>query len=495
MSQQPRNTNPPPPSQTLTLSIPFTLLIHTTALSPSNPPISPRSLVLKTLHRFCSSVPIRAWPLARSPPHARPAPNTSTWLLRAGPHTILDTALAPDEAARLTRRTWAVSLELFRGAVPRDTRSSGWAMFADEVRGVLGVLRQAFEGFEGEGGGRMWDVVFGARSVVRVGVGAEKGAAKGVVVLVAGFERELDCLRGVGEVGRFMGVGRWLEGVLLRGGAGRRRDGGVRRVGVEGGREREREWWDVVHGMEGEEMVMLMRKWEEHGVRLGVSVHSRKDGTAEVVVQGQHSTLDAEYLVAYTKLIAHFVNVAHRYDADGLASQLELLQLNPPTKLPDRFARMLDFLGQEGREGRDAMQATLLARMAPISRPDSPLQMPTPTRPDRPRRAVDPFYNLRTYLEANHARSRKDMVQFMERYESAGGYMPTTEERLSAILDAEEERLRREGKEVEMTSKTPGFSVAVDAKSNSSLLTEGERAVVKADEAAKSERVRSWVQH
>ena len=56
---------------------------------------------------------------------------------------------------------------------------------------------------------------------------------------------------------------------------------------------------------------------------------------------------------------------------------------------------------------------------------------------------VDPFYDLRKFVEAHNADDRKDMALFMERYERAGGYTPTTEEKLLVILGAKEEEERR----------------------------------------------------
>ena len=61
---------------------------------------------------------------------------------------------------------------------------------------------------------------------------------------------------------------------------------------------------------------------------------------------------------------------------------------------------------------------------------------------------VDQFYDLRKFVEAHYADVRKNMALFMERYERVGGYTPTTEKKLLAMLGAEEEerRTRNEGR-------------------------------------------------
>lgn len=93
-------------------------------------------------------------------------------------------------------------------------------------------------------------------------------------------------------------------------------------------RGRDRECWDVIHDMDIEEMVKHVHRFENDGPRLGVSARPKEkvfvtnegeDGTAQVTVQGQCSTLNAGCSIAYTELIAGSVYVATRYGTYELA--------------------------------------------------------------------------------------------------------------------------------------------------------------------------------
>ncbi|KAJ4332465.1 hypothetical protein N0V95_009649, partial [Ascochyta clinopodiicola] len=455
---------------TLTLQIPFILLgrrdthiLDLTLLSPNEQATAPITLLLKTLQHFCPTLPIHACALEPYDEEIPPPDNLSPkaklahiaaqatarehaqrtadqhyralissgrglWLLRPLPRDSQgDGQLTAPETTHLGRKTWACSVLLLRVGVPVDTSSAAWTRFECEAREVLGVLRRAFVEFRGkvmglETEGRYWDLVAGDACFLKVVVEPIRaGVGKRVLVLAAAFERELDLLRGTGEVVRFVGVGRWLEWVLL-GRTARVQHEAWRCLGRathESGDEderyrrtkgRRREWWDVMHDMDELEIVDGMRKSEDGGNnRLGIALHASPDHTYELTFQGRRSTLDAEQLIAHTRLLAHIVNTAQTLSLPTIADQLEILQLSPSPIPLARFSTMLTFLT---RDVSNTLINTLTTHLNPLtctppSEPaDSTLPPPQPTRP---REAIDPFYSMRRYLEKKHEAERADM--------------------------------------------------------------------------------------
>ena len=190
-------------------------------------------------------------------------------------------------------------------------------------------------------------------------------------------------------------------------------------------RRRGREWWGVVHDMDVVEMVEDMRTCEQHGSLLGVSVHESGEGTAQISIQGQRSALDPGYLVTYVELVAHFVHTAQILGHDELVEQLQLCESSRS------FADMLEFLTQGRQHIARNLQDELLAQSSPD---------PSTSPPSEPQMTVDAFHSIRSSLKADYSHSKAAMMGFMERYEEAGGYRPTTNGKLRAMLAAHEER-------------------------------------------------------
>lgn len=527
-------------SHTLTLSIPFILLGRHSILTPSTSP--PLSLVHKALQQFCPQIPVLLW--TPDPRTEQPTPFTPTqestavlglgrsiaWLLRPAPYATTalarldaaqgwregDARLSPAETSMLDDGVWACPLLLQRFGVPVDTARSAWSRFVAETREMCFVLKAAFVDFEGpvvgvKGMARYWDVVFGASCFLRVVVDldayeADFDVGRKVVMLQAAFERELDMLKSTREVVEFASPSRWLEGLLLgrlaleKREAWRELDRWEGRLGWKSGlgaeeeryrrtKGKEREWWDVVHDMENEDLLEQMHRLEQDHLRLGVSVPANEAGVPQIVVQGQRSTLDPDYLIAYIKLVTCVVDIAASCDAAGLAEKLEDMRHSRPAKLIDCFAGMLDFLTPGDPRTSQALHAAFLPHLTPSALPS--------TQTDRPPRVVDPFHRLRTHLEASCERSRKDMKLFMERYERAGGYMPTREEKLCAILEAEEERMRSaRDKERQVHSKDIAPEKRVCGKNFDAPnppMTDDKPPVVQADMEGIKKRVNNWL--
>lgn len=446
-------------SPTLSISIPLILLGRRDTVHPTTNPLT---LLHQTLHRFCPNV--RLQPFALQPPSpdtaassaqetwaALDTEHSATWILRPAPYANAflapldatqgwqegDAELTPGEAAKRGDGVWSSAFVLVRAGVPSDTSSAYWAAFVREVHELFGVLRRAFVEFEGPVEGlkelvRYWGLVAGERYFLRVGAGeVDMGVAKRVVLLCAVFERELDALRTVGEVVGFAGMSRWLEGMLLRRLARERdgvRRGEVRGVEVSEKRGREGEWWEVVDDMDVEDMIEDMQTCEQHSTRLGVSVHGSAEGTAQITIQGQRSVLDPGYLVAYVELVALFVHTAQILGDDDFFEQLQLCELNETSR---GFANMLEFLTQGRQHIAQSLQDNLLSYAS---------SDPSTSPPPEPQITADAFHPIRSSLEADYLHSKVAMVGFMERYEKASGYRPTTNKKLHAMLAAQDKR-------------------------------------------------------
>ncbi|KAF9701341.1 hypothetical protein EKO04_000619 [Ascochyta lentis] len=500
---------------TLTLQIPFILLgrrdthiLDPSLLPPHEQATKPITLLLQALQHFCPTIAIHPWALDTfdwqvAPPakttrkakraHAaaqaaahdlaqhdaeekwraltsvgsevwilRPAPSDSTFLS----HVALqdwregDGRLTAVEAAGLGRNVWSCPVLLQRFGVPVDTSSPAWARFVREACKVFGVLCSAFVNFQGVVDGpfrrvreaRYWDLVVGRKCFLKFVVGQVDGeTGHKMLILAAAFERELDTLRTTEEVVEFVGVGRWLEWMLLRKMARAQR--ATRRmrgeeqwqkdISVEDERYqrtkgRLREWWDVIHDMDKTEIIQGMRKFQGNGkIRLGTALHESSDHTYQFIFQGRHSTLNANQLIAYTALLARIVDTAQTLNLNALTEQLEDFQVKQLPDPTDRFSKMLSFLGHDVS---DPSNSALTACLNPIdcTTHSSSTRFTSPApRLRHPLESVDPFYDVRTYLEKKHEAGRVGMAGFIERYSRAVGYRPTKDEKLLAMLSAE----------------------------------------------------------
>jgi hypothetical protein len=451
-----------PNTPTLTLSIPLILLGRHAVHTPRSP-TEPLILIAQTIQHYCPNISIVPWPLNTAIPQSWilwPAPHTNESFQNSDKYGWLksDTRLTPSEASLLGSDTWSCGFVLQRTGIPAATATYEWKRFVSEAHELLAWLKRVFVDFKGPvervENATVWDLVASETCVLRIEVddpGAEAGSGafelgRNVLMLAAAFERELDMLRSTQEVVQVMGVSRWLEGCLLRRLAKKRGRcyelGSVREDENERYKRtvgREREWWDVVREMDESEISGAMQRIKDHGLRLGVSLGTDEDGNHRIVVQGQRSTLDTDYLVAYTELLACIINTAHRHGANQLVEALEDFQLLQASSHIDRFSDMLHFLTQDSMQFDPRSEAALIARFASFSSSSQIFPELVPS-PHPPRHSTDPFFELRTYVESTHADSKRDMLHFMGRYERAGGYMPTKVEKLCAMLRTEEVR-------------------------------------------------------
>ena len=387
-----------------------------------------------------------------------------------------DFDLANSERKRLDSNVWSCPIVLQRYGAPIHTKSECRSNVVQETCQLLSVLKSAFHDFKGPITSvnkpvKYWDIVVRELCLLSTTVEeVDPELVKKVLMLRGAFEKELDMLRTTNEVIEFASVSRWLDWTFLREMTKEKkkawRSGALHRGEVEwksrvGFSEerylrtkgREMEWWDVVHDMNEHEILKLITKYEDRGIRLGLSVNKNDGGSTEISFQGQRSTVDPRHIIAYIELLARFVSKAESYDTRRLAEQLEDFQLHRLAIPRERFELMLSFVTHITSDTEVGPRDILLTRLLLAFGTASPLQfdsgLPLP-RSRWPRMTVDPFYDLRKFVEAHNADDRKDMALFMERYERAGGYTPTTEEKLLAILGAEEEeerRTRNEGRE------------------------------------------------
>lgn len=413
------------------------------------------------------------WPSQATGWILRPAPQDTVFLSSTGlrDYRHADAQLTDAEAARLAGNAWHCPVLLQRFDIPTDASTPAWTGFVLEAQKLFAALQGAFADFEGplngvRGSAKYWGVVVGERCFLRAvvgGVGEKVG--KRVVMLMAAFERELDLLGDTVQVVRFVGVGRWAEWMLMRLLRGERR---VAWRSLEGGRDggeeaglrssicaeeeryrrtkgRDREWWDVLHGLSETHLIEGMHTFQSDGTtRLGIELQrtTATPATHQITIQGHRSTLSAAHLIAYTELLALIIHTAHTHTTDSLFEALEAHQLNQPTSPTTGFKDMLNFLSQDkkipmSRSSKRTLTAYIAATNSASEHDD------VGPRPRRPREGADPFHGLRMYLQARHEEERKDMRVFMERYESAGGYRATGYERLSGMLRVEEERRKK----------------------------------------------------
>lgn len=503
-------------STTLTLSIPFILLGRrdTNILDPSlltdhERAIEPIKLISQTLQHFCPTIPIAHRALTTfdsqaTPPekltasqrraHADAQRQTQTaeeedwhapatgWVLRPAPSETVfmstvgmqgwregDGCFSREEKKALRPETgvWSCPVLLQRFGIPLDTKSARWMQFAAETREIFSVLERAFVGFRAaidgvEGRARYWDLVVGERCVLKTVVEqVDEDCGKRVLLLCAAFERELDMLRCTREVVGFVGVGRWLEWMLLRKmakeereawrdlGKGRHRmdGGGQWKSSISADNERcrrtkgrDREWWEVMLDLSDTEIIEGMHEIENGTkTRLSISLQRPPNEPHRITFQGHRSTLDADHLIAHTELLGRITDTAQSHSTEDLAELLEIFQILQPTSPMHRFSHMLEFLGQANSRFSDASKQALAASIDAFEcapRSENKTAAFAPPRPKPLREILDPFMRLRTHIEARHAEEKADMARFVERYDAAGGYAPTTEKKLRAILRA-----------------------------------------------------------
>jgi hypothetical protein len=503
-------------SSRLTLSIPFVLLGRRDVLNPTTTTTEPIKIVLQTLQQFCPTVLVHPWALDTGPEQtslfdqtnaatgsASPceaedewsyltAEGKERWILRSAPHIDSSSSktglqdwrkgdyhLTEGESKRLDSNVWACPILLQRVGVSLDASSQSWSRFVQEAQQLFSVLKSAFQDFESpvqgvDGCAKYWDVVIGERCFLTTTVEpVDAELSKKVLMLQAAFEKELDMLRTVNEVIEFVGVSRWLEWTLLRTMAKEKREAWraleKSRHNMEGKKAwnisvavdeeryrrtkgREREWWDVIHDVDEDELLELMQTSKERGWRLGTAIRTDKNGMTKIMFQGQRSTLDSDYLIAYTELLVRFVEKARHHDSDDLAELLEDPQLCRSTDPVECFTAILIFLSQDASGlGFDCTSRTkLLAYLVPFCSTAGTSQSAStlpPPRPKRPRKTINPFHDVQTYIRNSYIEERKNMACFVERYDRAGGYKPTTGEKLLALLNTEERiQVKEKGK-------------------------------------------------
>ncbi|KAL1595590.1 hypothetical protein SLS59_008228 [Nothophoma quercina] len=351
--------------------MPFVFLGRRDILDPAISSTQPIEIILQSIRQFCPEVNVQLWafdtnseqtPLIQETPHTfgkaaeeewkcLTAAGKEVWILRPAPLSVVlssqlglsgwregDFNLTNSERKRLDSNVWSCPIVLQRYGAPIHTKSEG-------VNNPV----------------KYWDIVVSERcflSTIIEKVDPELG--KKVLTLQGAFEKELDMLRTTNETIEFASVSRWLDWTFLREMTKEKkkslRSGALHRGEVEwksrvGFSEerylrtkgREMEWWDVVHDMNEHEILKLMTKSEDCGIRLGLSVKKNDGGSTEISFQGQRSTVDPHHIIAYVELLARFVFKTESYDTQRFAEQLEDFQLHRLAIPRERFELMLSF--------------------------------------------------------------------------------------------------------------------------------------------------------
>jgi hypothetical protein len=228
--------------------------------------------------------------------------------------------------------------------------------------------------------------------------------------------------------------------------SGKDREGGkdtaerVRRT-----RGRDAEWFDVIWDIGEGELVKGIEELGSGG--LGVEcVFNDETSTASTVSKAgltvrsmtyrtHPATFEPTLILFYTALIASLTNIAHELSLPELLDWLEEYRSTapnlPPSDSPGPMSE-LEYLAK-------ALRITpTYPRFLPQ---DEQIQDDV---------IANPFFALTTYMDKDFARQRANIPMFIQRYEEAGGFRPTSAEKLDALVEAEEARRRgrKSGKKI-----------------------------------------------
>ncbi|KAF2129980.1 hypothetical protein P153DRAFT_396318 [Dothidotthia symphoricarpi CBS 119687] len=415
-----------------------------------------------------------------------------------------DARLDFDEKARLGGKVWSCALLLQRFNIPLHTSTATFRAFATQTQKLCSALHVlgtwSGPAPRGSGACRWFSVVTTSTcwmnvSAVSRGVetarsrqhyrdvhanpGFEITVLRKLLVVLAAFEAPLAMLSTPTAQLAFWPLSRFLEyrriralgrekAGLWRGLAGRkhltdcRRDDMHRQdksawVGDLGAAEeaslrtrgRERTAWDVIvdaDGMQIEQLVGEMTRFEDRGRRLGVGFWSatRERTVSSISFASRQSTLDFEEIVAYTSLIAAMLFLAHTVSCDELIARIERFHARgcaPLDGLGDLLSAVL--------EVPESAKSFWMEYLSPYYTASSAVMNPKnpPVNPAQRPLRNDPFAPLESYIHTTLANELEYMPTFIHRYARAGGFAPTPGIKAYCLLLAEERaRERKDGR-------------------------------------------------
>jgi hypothetical protein len=260
--------------------------------------------------------------------------------------------------------------------------------------------------------------------VPSLGSALDEGFVKRGVMMLVGVERE-----GVGcsVLGKGV-VSSWLEGILVNEGGGMGTEGRVRRT-----KGRRAEWFDVVHDMDTALLLACLRDGA------GVKCDFAHDNTPKALTFQTHpATFDEGEILFYTALVASMTSIAHELDMDDLVEWVEGYREKAPA--PPSLTHGLQYLAK-----------ALRIPVPPASYiPDQHTEL---GGEEEENPIVNPFSKLTTHVEKEKKRQRAYMPVFVQRYEEAGGFWPTSAEKVEALRVADGWRRLKESDEKERKEK------------------------------------------
>jgi hypothetical protein len=425
---------------TLTLRIPLTLLSRTEILNPATHfPISSRATLplhylYTTLVHYCPNIPIHLH--IPSPSSSSPAPKDGdtlelreSWILSPSPHT-----LSSKERELLPKNTYACSFTLTRSLIPLATTFLSYYTFASQLTSIFSLLHcmHVLHGAWPNLGDnvRLWSILaplttpLSITLVPSLGCALDEGFVKRGVMMLVGVEREGV---GCGMLGKGV-VSRWLEGILVGSDKEMGTEGRVRRT-----RGRRAEWFDVVHDMDTALLLACLR--DGVGVKCDVAHDRTLKG---LTFQTHPATFEADEILFYTALVASMASIAHELDMDDLLEWVEGYREKAPAP-------------PSPKHGLQYLAKALRIPVPPASYlPDQHAESGSEEEEDP---IVNPFSKLTTHVEKERRRQRAYMPIFVQRYEEAGGFWPTSGEKVEALRVAEGWRRLRESDEKKRKEK------------------------------------------
>jgi hypothetical protein len=164
--------------------------------------------------------------------------------------------------------------------------------------------------------------------------------------------------------------------------------------------------------------------------RMGVEVHiAAGDADVEALAFPSHnSTTDLPHILAYTSVISTLLHLASSHSPPSLLAWLEALRETAPREPVGAFKHLLTTLGVEGQEEEFW---TEYLRPTASSSSSSGVHVTTAVAPS-------PFDALSTHLTQHTLAQRAQIHTFIARYNSAGGFLPTSRKKVSVLLLADE---------------------------------------------------------
>jgi TorA maturation chaperone TorD len=280
-------------------------------------------------------------------------------------------------------------------------------------------------------------------------------------------------------------------------------------------RARDEQWWDIILSMSNADLLAHIHRFESTGRNLAFSVHPSSSSSSSsfsttntitnthtLLFQGHRSTLNPPYLTAYTELLARFVTIAHHLSIHELEEEINdhhwLKTHFPPQKPIDAFSTMLDLLSYlVSPPLTSSSRRVLVDHISPLHGLDSrdldEEILGAAQRSRKLRESVDPFFELRRYVDEQFVREMEDMVRFVERFEGVGGYLPTTGERLLGLLRGEEERRRGRGEKGKSGVLEGEVSCGEDEVEGGSLVMSSVEEMGEVEREEVRNRVTAWL--